>query len=152
EEAPGRDLGHGERPTPPAPGATSPTSLLRPRIREREALRAAVPRRERGGLHGLLHAIALGRTRELAAHRHLRHRARRRDRHLEAGRALRALVTGLRLLADGAHALLEVVARQLLLVELGLLGLLGLIDAGFLEQRVERRIARAVFLGPRLLL
>src|SRR3569833_977825 len=119
------------------------TRLLGEQDRIAKALRRAIPGRERGALDGRGHAVGLGLSRKGAGDRDLRDRARGRDHELHVRAALRALVASLGLRRDRGHDLLEVVARQLYLVELRLNRLLVL-NAGLLEERVEVLILLAL--------
>src|SRR6185503_17392415 len=142
----GKDLAHDAprmEARDPIPHERSRTrGLIREQYRVRKALRTAVPRWERSGLDGVLDAGTFGLAGEIAADRDLADRARRRDGELHHRGALRALVATLRLAGGAADALVEVVAVERLLVELGLgVLLLRVADASFFEQRVERRLA-----------
>src|ERR1700742_1985694 len=71
------------------------TRLLREQDRIAKALRRAVPRRERGALHGRRHALSLGLSCKRSRDRDLRDLARRCDHELHVRAALRALVASL---------------------------------------------------------
>src|SRR5262245_30927579 len=94
--------------------------LIRQQYRVREGLRTTIPPREVRALDAALDAAAVGHVREIAADGDPADGPRGRNDELEHRRALRALVAALRLRGGSADTLLEIVARERRLVELGL--------------------------------